>query len=219
MSQVTDYPDAPQGIVLRYEFSFFGEYEQVRVREFFGPASLEPQGLVHSDRLMFCFTYLSRMIHNLGKHEAARTLIDTIERQGSTLTSWEDFMGECNNVFELPHLGYEISNNPGKPRKEWSAELLRGRGGKLSCRPKVSLFGDVASMSVSSTLVVLNRTMRLATPTWRNNLLVGLGAMIYYYNQYDHSKIEFLSVAPAAAWEAVNIVVDNYRREMEEGKD
>jgi len=219
VSQVIDYPDAPQGLVLRYEFLFFGDYEQVRVREFFGPASLEPKGLVHSDRLLFCFTYWSRMMHNLGKHEAARTLIDTIERKGSTLTTWEHFIEECDNVFEIPHLGYEIKGSSAKPRKKWSAELQRGRGGELSCRSKVSLFGDVAAMSVSSTLVVLNRTMRLATPTWRNNLLVGLGAMIHYYNRYDHSKVEFLSIAPSAAWEAVNIAVENYRREMEESKD
>ena len=219
MSQVIDFPDAPQGLVLRYEFSFFGEYEQVRVREFFGPASLEPQGLVHSDRLLFCFTYWARMMHNLGKHEAARILIDTIERQGSTLTTWEHFMGQCNNAFEVPHLGCEVKSNSGKPRKKWSAELQRGLGGELICRPKVSMLGDVAAMSVSSTLVVLNRTMRLATPTWRNNLLVGLGAMLYYYNRYDHSKVDFLSVAPSAAWEAVNVAVENYRSEMEEGNN
>ena len=144
------------------------------------------------------FTLLVNMMLQ-SAHEAARTLIDTIERRGSTLTTWDHFMGQCNNVFELPHLGYEIKNGVAKPRKKWSAELQRGRGGELSCRSKVSLFGDVAAMSVSSTLVVLNRTMRLATPTWRNNLLAGLGAMIHYYNLYDHSKVEFefLSIAPS----------------------
>ena len=219
MGQVIDYPDAPQGEVLRYEFAFYGEnYETGNVQEVLGPASLSSHDLLHSDRLLFCLTYFARMIHNLGKHEGATQLIKLVQDRAGAVKSITD---NCDNAFidnlyvydastamMRPLLLIEIGKT-NNPRKRWSGTLTRKKGGALVCQPKVSLFGDVAAMSISSTLVLFNRTFRLATPPWRDMFLVGLGAMLYYYERYDHNKAEFLSVAPSAAWDAINAALES----------
>ena len=221
MGQVIDYPDAPQGEVLRYDFAFYGEdYEEVNVQEFLGPASLSSQDLLHSDRLLFCLTYWAQMVHNLGKHDAAMQLIRLVKDRTGAVKSVNK---NCNNVFIDNLYVYDADTSmlrnlfifeTGKrtrikPRKRWGATLTRRKGGALVCQPKVSLFGDVAAMSISSTLVLFNRIFRLATPAWRDMFLVGLGAMLYYYERYDHSKAEFLSVAPSAAWDAINAALES----------
>ena len=220
MGRVIDYPDAPQGEVLRYDFGFYGkDYGLVNIRERTGPASLDSMGLIHSDRLLFCFTYLARMIYNLGKHEAATQLILHLKERPSGLDSvidMDDFyydfyftydVGSETGVFKQRRIGE--TGGAKKPRKTWGATLTRQKGGALVCQPKVSLFGDVAAMSISSTLVLFDRTFRLATPAWRDMFLVGLGAMIYFYEKYDHSKSEFISVVPSAAWDAINAALES----------
>ena len=205
MAQVIDYPEAPQGEVLRYNFAFYGtNYERVNIREYLGPASLDSRGLVHSDRLLFSLTYWARMIHNLGRHSSANTLIDIVRKKGEAV---DNIVDGCDDAFSSRQFGYEIADTSDKPNKTWNAVLNRGPSGTLVCEPSVSLFGDVAAMSISSTLVLFNRTMRLATPGWRDAFLVGLGAMIYYYKKYDHSKVELLSVAPNAAWETIQSAI------------
>lgn len=204
MAQVMDNPDAPQGLVIRYEFAFYGgNYEQVEIKEFFGPVSLKEEGtLINKDRILFCLTYWARMIHNLGKHHSATQLIRLVRDKGNAA---QDVVENCDELFSSRQFGYETNNYDGKPRKQWSATMTREKGGGLTCKPKVTLFGDVHAMSISSTLTVLNRTMRLATPVWRDMLLVGLGAMIHFYETYDHSKVAFISAAPSAGWDAMQL--------------
>ena len=232
VAQVIDYPDAPQGEVLRYDFAFYGnDYGAVYISERLGPASLDYKGLLHSDRLLFCLTYWARMIHNLGRHNTATGLISHVKTKvglarrplfGFDDASEVDYVfSGLAPIYEADAAIYkhiivsESSEMTIKPRKTWSAIMNRDRYGTLSCQPKVSFFGNVAAMSISSTLALFNRTMRLATPAWRNMLLVGLGAMIYYYEEYDHSKDESISVAPSAGWEAVKLATEAIRDEMD----
>ncbi len=222
MAQVIDYPDAPQGEVLRYDFAFYNkDYGAVHISERTGPASMDSMELIHSDRLLFCFTYWARVIHNLGDHNAATQLIESVKQSANELMDAREhddgtFTGFLS-VFDESGMGkqlfiYETDVRvEEKPRKRWSATLTRQKGGALECQPKVSLFGNVVAMSISSTLVLLDRTMRLATPAWRDMLLVGLGAMIYLYETYDHSKAEFISIAPIAAWRAVQLATESLK--------
>jgi len=225
MAQVTDYPEAPRGLVLRFDFSFYGEtYEQVHIREFHGPAIADDECLIHRDRILFCLTYWARMIHNLGGHNTAAGLISHVKRKASFAR--RPFFGfddasEIDNVFSGLAPLYEAdapiykqiwisesSTKETKPRKTWSAAMIRDLDGALSCQPKVSFFGHVAAMSTSSTLALFNRTMRLATPAWRNMFLVGLGASIDYFESYDHSKTECISSAPSAGWDAIKLATE-----------
>ena len=218
MAQVIDYLDAPQGMVLRYEFAFYGEnYEEVNVQEILGPASLIRHDLLDSDRLLFCLTYFARMIHNLGKHQAATQLISLVKDRSGAV---KDITDNCDNKFIDNLYVYdartammrslfliELGRRKKEPRRRWSGELERQEGGALKCQPKVSLFGDVAAMSISSTLVLFNRTFRLATRAWRDLFLVGLRAMLYYYDRHDHTRAELVWAAPRAAWEAISSAV------------
>jgi hypothetical protein len=233
VAQVIDYPDAPQGEVLQYDFAFYGQdYGEVQITERTGPASLDSKGLIHSDRLLFCLTYWARMIHNLGGHNAATGLISYVKEEvGLARRPFFGFhdAAEIDSVFtgfapiydaDAPiykqMIVSETSGRVTKPRKTWRATMTRDRDGALFCQPKVSLFGNVAAMSISSTLTIFNRTMRLATPAWRNMLLVGLDAMIYYYEKYDHSKAELISVAPSAGWQAINLATQDIQDELGE---
>jgi len=226
MGQVIDYPDAPQDEVLRYECAFYGsDYGQVHISEQVGSATLDSEGLIRSDRVMFCFTYLARMIHNLGRHNAAPGLIGHVREKESLAQrpffrfddarEFDDVFTELASMHEADIAMYkqssicELSGRAGKPRKTWSAILTRRKDGALVYQPKASLLGDVAAMSISSTLVLFNRTFRLATPTWRAMFMVGLGTMLSSCERYDHSKAEFLSVAPSAAWDAINPALES----------
>ena len=234
MGQVVDYPDAPQGEVLRYEFAYYhGDYGAVHISEQVGPASLDSEDLIHSDRVMFCFAYFARMIHNLGGHNAATGLISYVKEK--TSIAQRPFFGfddasEVDRVFigiapvyEADTPVYkqlfisELSERKGKPRKTWSATLTRQKGGALVCKPRVSLFGDVAAMSISSTLVLFNRTIRLATPAWRSMFMLGLEVMLYCYESFDHSRAELLSAVPSAAWDAINEALESSSDEAVEG--
>ena len=104
---------------------------------------------------------------------------------------------------------YKLSERTSKPHKAWNAILTRRKDHALACQPRVSLFGDVAAMSISSTLVLFNQTFRPATPAWRTKFMVGLGALHSCYEKYDHSKGEFLSAAPSAAWDAINAALES----------
>jgi len=148
MGQVIDYPDAPQGEVLRYEFAFHGnDHGQVHISEQVGSAALDSEGLIHSDRAMFCLTYLARMIHNLGRHNAAPGLIGHVREKSSlaqrTFFGFDDsrkvddvFAGldpvyEADIAMYKQSSIYELSERIRKPRKTCSATLTRRMDGAL----------------------------------------------------------------------------------------
>ena len=146
-------------------------------------------------------------MYNLGNLElreygnASLLLMTTLRQRAEAM---DDFIVECYEVFNSEDLGYEmpVLNHLGR-RKTWQAFLKRESGGCLNCHIRTSLFGDVAAMSVASTLAIFNYVMRVIEPNWRILFVAGIGSMSYFYEEYGNRSIDLVAVAPTAAWETI----------------